>query len=87
MADNFARIEETLFKTNITSLSKKVKALHDSKNRLSSGSAESIDTFPRDVTSARKKRIKKLKDLSGIDKIDMVYKVVHGKEKHADVAE
>lgn len=61
--------------------------MHDSKNRISSRKAEVADIISRDCTSVRKKRNLKLKELSATDKIDIVHKVLHGKEKHAEVAE
>ena len=61
--------------------------MHDSKNRISSEKAEAAEIIKRDGTSARKKRNRKLKELSAIDKIYIVHKVMHGKEKHAEVAE
>ena len=61
--------------------------MHDSKNRISSEKAEAAEIIQRDGTSARKKRNRKLKELSAIDKIYIVHKVMHGKEKHAEVAE
>ena len=87
-ADNIANLEKELAPFQISSLSNKVAQVHkvNSKKQTSSN-ISSFENIERDSSLSRKKRNKKMNDLSIYEKIDLIHQVMIQKYKQAEVAE
>ena len=74
--------------SSISILSNRVKNLHKAKTKkISNSKTQASEIIQRDSSICRKKRIKKTKDLSARERIDMIHQVMINKDKHAEVAE